>query len=93
MKPLAIGLIAAVLSSAAMAQQGAQKKSPAAPKTDAGMVVTGDQEAPLVLTIVPWQEPRQLPPPPVQLAPIIPLVLDHERGLADDPLSRPLPAR
>lgn len=93
MTRLAIGFMVAALASGAMAQQAKQNRPSTPPKTDAGMVVTGDQEAPLVLTIVPWQEPKQLPPPPVSVAPIVPVVLDHERGVAEDPLSRPLPAR
>ena len=32
---------------------------------EAGMVVTGEQEAPQVLFVIPWQEPRPKPPPRV----------------------------
>lgn len=35
---------------------------------EAGMVVTGEQEAPQVLFILPWQEPRPKPPPSVDAA-------------------------
>lgn len=54
---------------------------------DQGMVIRGDQEAPLVLYIVPWQEPKamELPAP---LVPLLPQVFDRERGLVDDPVHR-----
>lgn len=35
---------------------------------EAGMVVTGEQEAPQVLFVIPWQEPRPKPPPRVDAA-------------------------
>jgi hypothetical protein len=56
---------------------------------DQGMVIRGDQEAPLVLYIVPWQEPKamELPAP---LIPLLPQVFDHERSLIDDPVHRSL---
>lgn len=54
---------------------------------DQGMVIRGDQEAPLVLYIVPWQEPKvlELPPP---LIPLLPQVFEGERSIADDPAHR-----
>lgn len=54
---------------------------------DQGMVIRGDQEAPLVLYIVPWQEPKaiELPAP---LVPLLPQVFDRERSLSDDPMHR-----
>lgn len=54
---------------------------------DQGMVIRGDQEAPLVLYIVPWQEPKavELPAP---LVPLLPQVFDRERSLVDDPVHR-----
>jgi hypothetical protein len=94
MKRLATALAALVMTTSVGAQQSAAKRPVTSPKADAGMVVTGDQEAPLVLTIVPWQEPKPLAaPPPAGVLPALPLVLDHERGVAEEPLSRPLPAR
>lgn len=56
---------------------------------DQGMVIRGDQEAPLVLYIVPWQEPKalELSPP---LIPLLPQVFDGERSLIDDPVNRPI---
>lgn len=66
----------------------AQSDAPAAAGAAApGMVVTGDREAPLVLYIVPWQEPR-MAAPEVVLQPLLPIVLDQSRSLADDPLNQ-----
>lgn len=110
-------------------------------KSNADMVITGDEEAPQVLTILPWQEPTPKPPPPVGPAeivgapavdlpgvkgttksmvksgvatpvpapvaatsvnnsrtavstlPAMPLVLDNDRPIAEDPLARPLPSK
>lgn len=56
-----------------------------------GMVIRGDQEAPLVLYIVPWQEAKPGAAPEVPLIPLLPKVLDHQRGIVDDPAYR-LPA-
>ena len=56
------------------------------------MVVTGDQEAPLVLYILPWQPPRLGSPPDVDTPPLLPKVLDSERSILDDPINRPEPA-
>lgn len=53
-----------------------------------GTVVRGDQEAPLVLFIVPWQEPKTLEVPPPQPIPLLPKVFDHDRSLVDDPVNR-----
>ncbi len=95
LRALAAGSVAAVLASSALAQPKADTGRNMVRGADgaAGMVVTGDQEAPLVLYIVPWQEQatrQQLPEAPtVQL---VPQVLDHERSLADEPLSKALPA-
>lgn len=55
----------------------------------AGMVITGDREAPLVLYIVPWQEPKpvQAPQPPLQ--PLLPAAVDRpDGGVLDDPRNR-----
>lgn len=55
----------------------------------AGMVITGDREAPLVLYIVPWQEPKPVPPPPPPLQSLLPAVVDRpDGGVLDDPKNR-----
>lgn len=51
------------------------------------MLVTGDREAPLVLSIVPWAEPTSAAPPDVPLHPLIPKVIDYNRRLSDEPAS------
>ena len=56
-----------------------------------GMVVTGDREAPLVLHIVPWQEPKPVPPRDVQLQSLIPQVFEYAPSVLDAPENRPLP--
>lgn len=55
-----------------------------------GMVIRGDQEAPLVLYIIPWQDPKlpEIPLPP--LTPLLPKVFDHEHSLIEDPANRTL---
>lgn len=65
----------------------AAAKSARTVPADQGMVIRGDQEAPLVLYIVPWQEPKamELPAP---LVPLLPQVFDRERSLIDDPVHR-----
>jgi hypothetical protein len=55
-----------------------------------GMVITGDREAPLVLHIVPWQEPKPVPPREIPLQPLIPQVLDYAPSVLDAPENRPL---
>lgn len=73
--------------------QAQSAKPPAAPAdAAAGMVITGDQEAPLVLYIVPWQSPRLGSAPDVETPPLLPRVLDHELGILDEPLNRAEPA-
>lgn len=59
-----------------------------------GMVITGDREAPLVLYIVPWQEPALPPLPTVPLRPLVPQVLDEDyaRLPATAPANRPAEA-
>lgn len=66
--------------------------SPTPQDASQGMVVTGDQEAPLVLYILPWQPPRLGGLPDVETPPLLPKVLDSERSVLDDPLNRPEPA-
>jgi hypothetical protein len=81
---------AALVAQLAAAQPAAPPGKPPRGPGAAGMVITGDQEAPQVLTIVPWQEPRRVDPAPLPALPALPTVLDHERTLAEEPLSRPL---
>ena len=57
-----------------------------------GMVITGDREAPLVLHIVPWQEPKPVAPPRAPLQELLPAVVDRPQGVLDDPANRPLGA-
>lgn len=80
--PLVLALLVAPHSVLAQADAAAPGGA-AAP----GMVITGDREAPLVLYIVPWQEPRT-EAPEVVLQPLLPKVLDQLRSLADDPLNQ-----
>lgn len=58
-----------------------------------GMVITGDREAPLVLYIVPWQEPKALPPPAALMQTLLPNVIDYNRSLIEDPLNRSEPPK
>ena len=53
-----------------------------------GMVIRGDQEAPLVLYIVPWKEPGLPKMPEAYMEPLLPKVLDYDRSLVDDPLNQ-----
>jgi hypothetical protein len=46
-----------------------------------GMLIKGDQEAPLVLYVVPWQEPRVPEVPEADLQPVLPKVLDDDYGI------------
>lgn len=81
---VALGLwFAPVLGAAAVGKNA--RPAPA----DQGMVIRGDQEAPLVLYIVPWQEPKALELP-APLIPLLPQVFDGERSLIDDPAHRSL---
>lgn len=47
----------------------------------AGMQIKGDHEAPLVLYIVPWQEPSVPDVPEADLQPVLPNVLDDDFGI------------
>ena len=51
------------------------------PANQQGMVIKGDQEAPLLLYIVPWQEPRIPEVPEADLQPVLPKVLDDDFGI------------
>lgn len=81
--PMALALLVVPHSVLAQAAAAAPAGAAAAP----GMVITGDREAPLVLYIVPWQEPRMAAPEVVQ-QPLLPKVLDQSRSPADDPLNQ-----
>ena len=52
------------------------------------MVVRGDQEAPLVMFVVPWQEPKTPAMPGASMLVLWPKVLDHERSFVDEPVNR-----
>lgn len=90
--------IRALLTAAAIAPLAgplvaAPQSAPVAPAVhpaegEQGMVIRGDQEAPLVLYIVPWQEPGAHALPEAPLPPLLPKVLDRERSLIDDPANR-----
>lgn len=69
---------------------GAQAPPARPAEATGGMVITGDREAPLVLHIVPWQEPKPVAPPRVPLQDLLPVVVDQVRGVLDEPTNRPL---
>jgi hypothetical protein len=56
-----------------------------------GMVITGDREGPLGTFVAPWQEPPALVPDALRPGQL-PIVLDSERTLAEDPVNRAVPA-
>lgn len=78
--PVLIALSCAPQLAAAQAAGGAQQP---------GMVITGDREAPLVLYIVPWQEPKPVVPPQMPGQELMPPVVDHLRSVLDEPENRP----
>lgn len=69
---------------------GAAQAPPRPGDAAAGMVITGDREAPLVLHIVPWQDPKPVAPPAVPALPLLPTVVDRSRGILDLPEHRSL---
>lgn len=71
------------------AAASAAKESPQSAPA-AGMVITGDREAPLVMSIIPWAEPKPVVPPEAPLLPLLPQVIDYNRSLVDDPVNRPI---
>ena len=94
MPMLMVGIVATV-QAATTAQATPPRGAPtppSAPEATQGMVVTGDQEAPLVLYILPWQPPRLGGLPEVDAPQLLPKVLDSERSVLEDPLNRPEPA-
>lgn len=90
MKSAILFLTAALAAPVASLAANPPAKKPIAPQNDLGMVIRGDQEAPLVLYIVPWQESRVTALPEAPLVPLLPRVLDHDRSLIDDPAQRSL---
>jgi hypothetical protein len=60
------------------------------PQQQPGMVITGDREAPLVLHIVPWQEPKPVLPRELSRQALIPDVLDYAPSVLEAPENRPL---
>jgi hypothetical protein len=56
-----------------------------------GMVVTGDREGPLGSYVAPWQEPPVVVPDALRPGQL-PIVLDSERTVAEDPVNRAVPA-
>lgn len=89
---LANAITAAHAAAAAPARGAPAPAAASSPEATQGMVVTGDQEAPLVLYILPWQPPRLGGLPAVDSPPLLPKVLDSERSVLDDPLNRSEPA-
>lgn len=81
-------VLLAILFCAPLLAQAADSPPSGNPTQQPGMVIKGDQEAPLVLYIVPWQEPKQPAPPEVPRQALIPAVLDDNKSLVDDPVNR-----
>lgn len=54
----------------------------------ARMLITGDREAPLILSIIPWSEPKMTALPEVPLYPLLPIVFDGAVNLVDEPGNR-----
>lgn len=86
--PVLCGILLAVAAGAVLAQG---KVRTAGGGGDAGMVVTGDHEAPMVLTIIPWQEPKLEQAPGAPLLEVLPTALDRDQGVAEGYLAKPLP--
>lgn len=61
---------------------------PGTPTPTASMTITGDREAPLVLSIIPWADPKAIVPPDVPLQVLLPKVIDYNRSLLDEPINR-----
>jgi len=76
---------------AAKPRSGQAAASGALAKTDkpsAAMVVAGDREAPLVLSIIPWAEPRMSALPEAPVVQLLPSVLDSDAGIFDAAVRR-----
>jgi hypothetical protein len=54
------------------------------------MVITGDRDAPLVLHIVPWQEPAPVELPKAPRQRLVPVVVDRLRNILEEPVNRPI---
>lgn len=74
---LACGLVA-IPACSAIAAAASEVRAPA---YQPGMIIKGDQEAPLVLYVVPWQDPRVPEVPEADLQPVLPRVLDDDLGI------------
>lgn len=95
--PLLLASVVATAQAATTTQSATARGKPvpaAGPIADPsqGMVVTGDQEAPLVLYILPWQPPRLGALPEVDALQLLPKALDSERSVLEDSLNRSEPA-
>jgi hypothetical protein len=90
MKSAVLCLAAALLAFTGLSSAATPPAKPGLAQSELGMVIRGDQEAPLVLYIVPWQESRMAGIPDLPLLPLPPRVHDHDRSLADDPAMRSL---
>jgi hypothetical protein len=84
---MAAGLMAFTAASSAATPPPSK---PGGAQSELGMVIRGDQEAPLVLYIVPWQDSRMASIPEAPLLPLPPRVHDHDRSLVNDPAMRSL---
>ena len=82
-------LAQAAKSTSAAPIKSSQAAVPAQASPVAGMVITGDREAPLVLSIIPWVEPKPVAPPVIPLPALLPKVIDYNRPLLDEPDNRP----
>ena len=83
-------LAQAAKSVSAAAQKSSQAAPPSQASPVAGMVITGDREAPLVLSIIPWVEPKPVTPPVIPLQALLPKVIDYNRPLLEEPDNQPV---
>ena len=58
----------------------------------ASMLIAGDREAPMVLSIIPWAEPRMPSLTEAPITPLLPKVFNSESGALDES-SRRAPAK
>lgn len=72
-------------------KQKPQKTQPQEQASTQGMVIAGDREAPLVLYVVPWQEPKPVPPRAAERSALIPNVYE-DLAERQDPWARRLEA-
>jgi hypothetical protein len=86
---LAIAAVALAGTTSAFAQATTKPVPDRSSRT--GMVVTGDREGPLGSYVAPWQEPPVVVPDALRPGQL-PIVLDSERTVAEDPVNRAVPA-